>query len=313
MGKERRAVAMGRENAASLLDRSLDSYLDHLATERGLARRTVEAYGRDLTAFCATLATRRVTKPAAIRPEDLRAHLTTLASRGLAPRSQARALAAIRSYLRWAVREYRLPGDPGSDVQTRRLPGRLPSVLAHGEVTKLVTVVVPGGRRPQRDRALLELLYACGLRVSEVIGIEVHEVNLEAGFVTVLGKGGKQRVVPLGQHAREAVLEYLAGERPRLLRGKPSRWLFVRAGGKPVSRQTVWKLVRMRARVAAVETHVSPHTVRHTFATHLLGGGADLRVVQALLGHADIGTTQVYTHVAPERLRAVHRRHHPRA
>jgi integrase/recombinase XerD len=177
----------------------------------------------------------------------------------------------------------------------------------------LVTVTVPGGRRPQRDRALLELLYACGLRVSEVIGLEVHQVNLEAGFVTVLGKGGKQRVVPLGQHAREAIVEYLVGDRPRLLRGRPSRWLFVRAGGKPVSRQTVWKLVRARARAAAVETHVSPHTVRHTFATHLLGGGADLRVVQALLGHADIATTQIYTHVAPERMRAVHRRHHPRA
>lgn len=306
-------MAAGQGRMASPLDRSLDSYLDHLATERGLARRTVEAYGRDLMAFCATLAMRRVTEPVTIRPEDLRAHLAALASRGLAARSQARALAAIRSYLRWAVREYRLPGDPGADVQSRRLPGRLPSALGHGEVTKLVTVVVPGGRRPLRDRALLELLYACGLRVSEGIGLEVHQLNLEAGFVTVLGKGEKQRVVPLGQHAREAIQEYLTGERPRLLRGKASRWLFVRAGGKPVSRQTVWKLVRARARAAAVDTHVSPHTVRHTFATHLLGGGADLRVVQALLGHVDIGTTQLYTHVAPERLRAVHRRHHPRA
>ena len=304
-------AAAGR--AASHVDRSLDSYLDHLATERGLARRTVEAYGRDLTAFCATLAARRVAKPAQIRPEDIRGHLSALTSRGLAPRSQARALAAIRSYLRWAVREYRLSGDPGADVQARRLPGRLPSVLGHGEVTKLVTVSVPRGRRPQRDRALLELLYACGLRVSEAIGLEMHQLNLDAGFVTVLGKGGKERVVPVGQHARDAVQEYLAGERPRLLRGAPGRWVFVRAGGKPISRQTVWKLVRARAQAAAVDTHVSPHTVRHTFATHLVGGGADLRVVQALLGHADIGTTQIYTHVAPERLRAVHRRHHPRA
>jgi integrase/recombinase XerD len=176
-----------------------------------------------------------------------------------------------------------------------------------------VTVAVPGGRRPVRDRALLELLYACGLRVSEATTLEVPQVNLEAGFVTVLGKGGKERVVPLGQHAREAIEEYLAGERPRLLRGTASRWLFVRAGGKALSRQSIWKLVKTRARAAAIESGVSPHTVRHTFATHLLGGGADLRVVQALLGHADIGTTQIYTHVAPERLRAVHRRHHPRA
>ncbi len=295
------------------LERSLDSYLDHLATERGLARRTVEAYGRDLSAFVRTLVTRRVRRPAAIGPEDVRAHLAALADRGLSPRSQARAVAAMRSYLRWAAREHRFASDPAALVRVRRPPGRLPHALGHGEVGRLVTVTVPGGRRPQRDRALLEVLYACGLRVSEAATLEVHQVDLDAGYVTVLGKGGKERVVPLGQHAQEAIRAYLGGERPRLLRGRPSRWLFVRAGGRPLSRQSVWKLVRARARAAAVEQHVSPHTVRHTFATHLLGGGADLRIVQALLGHADIATTQIYTHVAPERLRAVHRRHHPRA
>jgi len=303
----------GRRDGASAIDRSIDSYLDHLATERGLARRSVEAYGRDLGVFARSLIARRVRSPTAIRADDVRAHLVGLAGRGLGARSQARALAAVRSYLRWVAREHRLAEDPTAHVHLRRPPGRLPRSLAHGEVARLVTVTVPGGRRPQRDRALLELLYACGLRVSEVAALSVHALNLEAGFVTVLGKGNKERVVPLGQHAREAILEYMAGERPRLLRGRSAPHLFVRAGGRALSRQALWKLVRTRARAAAVASGVSPHTLRHTFATHLLGGGADLRVVQALLGHADIGTTQIYTHVAPERLRAVHRRHHPRA
>jgi integrase/recombinase XerD len=306
-------VAVGREKVAGAIDRSVDSYLDHLASERGLARRSVEAYGRDLSAFVESLVRRRVRRPQDIAADDVRAHLVALSARGLAPRSQARALAAVRSYLRWVVRELRLAEDPAAHVHIRCQQGGLPHALGKGDAARLVTVTVPGGRRPQRDRALLELLYACGLRVSEAVGLKVHEVNLEAGYVTVLGKGGKERVVPLGQHAREAIVEYLGGERPRLLRGKASAWLFVRAGGRPLSRQSVWKLVRTRARAAAVDAHVSPHTLRHTFATHLLGGGADLRVVQALLGHADIGTTQIYTHVAPERLRAVHRRHHPRA
>jgi integrase/recombinase XerD len=306
-------VAAGRDDGGRALDRSIDAYLDHLATERGLARRSVEAYGHDLTVFARGLIGRRVRRPQAIRAEDLRAHLASLEAQGLSPRSRARALAAIRSYLRWMVREHRLVEDPGALVQMRRPPGRLPAALGQGDVTRMVTTSVPGGRRPQRDRALLELLYASGLRVSEAVAVKVHELNLEAGYVTVLGKGGKERVVPMGQPAREAILEYLGGERPKLLRGKASPWLFVRAGGRPLSRQTVWKLVRARARAATVDARVSPHTLRHTFATHLLGGGADLRVVQALLGHADIGTTQIYTHVAPHRLRAVHRRHHPRA
>jgi integrase/recombinase XerD len=306
-------VVAGRAAGTRGLDGSIDSYLDHLATERGLATRSVEAYGRDLTAFARALVARRVRSPTAIGADDVRAHLAALADHGLSPRSQARALAAVRSYLKWVAREHRLATDAAADVRIRRPPGRLPHALGHADVTRLVTVTIPGGRRPQRDRALLELLYASGLRVSEAVALEVHNVNLEAGYATVLGKGGKERVVPLGQHAREAIIEYLGGERPRLLRGRASAVLFVRAGGRPLSRQTVWKLVRARARAAAVACGVSPHTLRHTFATHLLGGGADLRVVQALLGHADIGTTQIYTHVAPERLRAVHRRHHPRA
>jgi integrase/recombinase XerD len=239
--------------------------------------------------------------------------VVALAERGLSARSRARALAAVRGFLRFLVREGHLSSDPAAELGVRRPPGALPRVLGEREAERLVTQVVPAARRPLRDRALLELLYACGLRVSELVMLRGSQVNLEAGFLTVLGKGGKERVIPLGRAARAAVLAYLETERPRLLRGRPSAFVFVGPGGRPLTRQAVWKLVRKRAAAAALDAGVSPHTLRHTFATHLLGGGADLRVVQALLGHADIGTTQVYTHVAPARLREVHRRFHPRA
>jgi integrase/recombinase XerD len=180
-------------------------------------------------------------------------------------------------------------------------------------VGTLLAQPADGKRRGLRDRALLELLYACGLRVSEAVGLRGSQVDLAAGFVTVLGKGSKERVVPLGRPARAALEAYLQRERPRLLRGRPSPFVFLGPGGRPLTRQAVWKLVRRRALAAGLGRRVSPHTLRHTFATHLLAGGADLRVVQTLLGHVDIGTTQIYTHVAPARLRQVHRRHHPRA
>jgi integrase/recombinase XerD len=295
------------------VDGTIDAYLDHLTTERGLARHSIESYGRDLAAFAATLATRKVRRPEAIDGELVRAHLAVLAKRGLAPRSQARALAAIRGYLRYLVREHRNDGDDVRTVRVRRPPSRLPGALGAGDVTRLVEDTPAAARRPLRDRALLEVMYATGLRVSEVAALTGTQVRLQEGFVTVVGKGGKERVVPLGSRAKEALAEYLATERPRLLGGRTSPYVFVRPGGKPLSRQAIWKLVRRRALAAGVHTRVTPHTLRHTFATHLLGGGADLRVVQALLGHADIGTTQIYTHVAPERLRAVHRKHHPRA
>jgi integrase/recombinase XerD len=164
-----------------------------------------------------------------------------------------------------------------------------------------------------RDRALLELLYGCGLRVSEVTGLRLEQVDLQVGYLTVLGKGGKERVVPIGRAAREALGVYLADERERLVRGRNVPWVFVRPKGLPISRQAVWKLIKRRAAAAGLRQRVSPHTLRHSFATDLLHGGADLRVVQTLLGHADVGTTQIYTHVEPARLAAVHRRHHPRA
>jgi integrase/recombinase XerD len=295
------------------LDEAIDEYLDHVATERGLARKSVEAYARDLTAFTRVLLARRIRTAGRIGTADVRAHLAALSDRGLSARSQARALAAVRGFLRFLALRGVLPDDPARRIRIRRPPARLPRALGTAEIGTLLAQPADAERRGLRDRALLELLYACGLRVSEAIGLRGAQVDLSAGFVTVLGKGGKERVVPLGRPARAALEAYLTQARPRLLRGRASPFVFLGPGGRPLTRQAVWKLVRRRALAAGLGRRVSPHTLRHTFATHLLSGGADLRIVQTLLGHADIGTTQIYTHVAPGRLREVHRRHHPRA
>jgi integrase/recombinase XerD len=295
------------------LDGAIDDYLDFVATERGLASKTVEAYAHDLAAFARLLLKRGVRAAERIDAADVRAHLVALAEHELSARSRARALAAIRGFLRFLAGRGILTEDPARRVSIRRPPGGLPKALGTGEVSTLLAQPTETDVRGLRDRALLEVLYASGLRVSEAITLRGEQLDLAAGFVTVLGKGGKERVVPLGRQARAALEEYLARERPGLLRGRPSPFVFLGPRGRPLTRQAVWKLVRRRARAAGVTKNVSPHTLRHTFATHLLGGGADLRIVQTLLGHADIGTTQVYTHVAPARLREVHRRHHPRS
>jgi integrase/recombinase XerD len=295
------------------LARQVETWLDHCAIERGLARRSIEAYAHDLAAFVRTCAGRRVRRARDLGPADVRAHLAALDAAGLGARSRARALAALRGFTRWLVMHGVLVDDPAGETAVRRAPAKLPRVLGVDQTARLVTVTVPGGRRPARDRALLELLYACGLRVSEAAGLRTAQLDLEAGYLRVIGKGDKERVVPIGQAARDAVVAYVVGERVAMLKGRTSPFLFVGPGGRPLSRQSLWKLTKKRARAAGVGTEVSPHTLRHSFATHLLGGGADLRVVQTLLGHADVGTTQIYTHVAPERLRTVHRRHHPRA
>ncbi len=242
------------------LDEAIDAYLDQLATERGLARHTIDAYARDLAAFARFLVARRVRKASGVGTALVRAHLAALADRGLSPRSRARALAAIHGFLRFLTVRGVLRADPAAELGVRRPPSRLPRALGAGPV-----------------------------------------------------KGGKERIVPIGRAARAALEAYLTRERPRLLRGRPSPFVFLGTRGRPLTRQAVWKLVRRCALAAGVGERVSPHTLRHTFATHLLDGGADLRIVQTLLGHADISTTQIYTHVTPTRLREVHRRHHPRS
>jgi tryptophanyl-tRNA synthetase len=232
------------------LDEVVDRFLDHVATERGLARKTVEAYARDLAAFTRSALARRVHVAGRITTADVRAHLTALADRGLSPRSQARALAAIRGFLRFLALRGVLKDDPARTLRIRRPPGRLPRALAAGEMGSLLAQPADGEARGLRDRALLELLYACGLRVSEAIALRGTQLDLRAGFVTVLGKGGKERVVPLGRHARAALEAYIGDERPRVLRGRASPFVFLGPTGRPLTRQAVWKLVRRRALAA---------------------------------------------------------------
>ena len=295
------------------IDGAIDDYLDHLSSERGVARNTMEAYARDLAGFAAFLARRRVRAVRGIGPGEMRGHVAALAERGLSPRSQARALAAVRGFVRFLVRERRLADDPAAKLRIHRPPPRLPRALGKAEAATLVAAPAEQERNGLRDRALLELLYACGLRVTELATLRGEQLNLQAGFVTVVGKGGKERVVPLGRAARAALEAYLQAPHGRQPGGRSSPFVFVGRRGRALTRQSIWKIVRRRALAAGLGVRVFPHMMRHTFATHLLTGGADLRVVQALLGHAEVGTTQIYTHVTPVRLREVHRRHHPRA
>jgi integrase/recombinase XerD len=293
------------------VDQQVDAYLLHLTAERGLSRATVEAYARDLAAFRQHLEKRGVADGAAVSSTDIRAFLQALERRHLSARSRARMLAAVRGFFKYLVRERIVAVSPAADVGSPRLGQRLPRSLGKKETTELLAAPVEGPLA-QRDLAMLELVYAAGLRVSEVVGLRTEQVNLEAGFLRVTGKGSKERVVPVGAKARDALLAYLGDGRLALLGRRTSPHLFLTRRGKPMTRVNFWKIVRKYAVQAGVPGKVSPHTLRHAFATHLVEGGADLRAVQMMLGHSDISTTQVYTHVARERLREVHRKFHPR-
>lgn len=293
------------------MDAHVDAFLQHLAAERGLASSSVEAYARDLARFAGHLEAHGVGRPEDITADHVRGFLHALERAGLGARSRARRLAAVRGLFRFLVREHVLAASPASDITGGRLGGRLPRSIGRQETEDLLAAPEQGALA-LRDTAMLELVYAAGLRVSEVVRLRGEQVNLEAGFVRVVGKGSKERVVPVGTRARSALLEYLAEARPTLAGRRASPYLFLTVRGRPMSRIRFWQIVRHYALRAGVPGKVSPHTLRHAFATHLVEGGADLRAVQTMLGHADITTTQIYTHVARERLREVHRKFHPR-
>lgn len=293
------------------LDRSVDAYLAYLATTRGLSRNTLDAYGRDLAALASFLTARGRGDPRAVDGEDLVDYLGWLRDQSLAPASVARRLSAARGWLRFLETSGVLRRSPAATVRSSRLPRRLPRPWTREDVRRLLDASFegPGGAR---DRAMLETLYGAGLRVSELVSLRIAQLNLEAGYLVVMGKGNKERPVPLGVPARDALREYLDGARAALLRGRSSPHVFVTPRGRAMSRQGFWKLLRRRALALGLPP-VSPHRLRHSFATHLLEGGADLRAVQAMLGHADISTTQIYTEVARAKLRELHRRFHPRS
>lgn len=307
-GRAEEAVAGGLPDDEQAI---IDGFLDSLWAERGLSRQTLAAYGADLRVFALWLQAGNGTLLSARRDQVL-AYLAERVSRGARPRTTARLRSSLRRFYRWQVRDGRLAEDPTRDVDAPRLGKPLPASLTERDVEALLAAPDTGDPIELRDRAMLELLYATGLRVSELVGLQLGQVNPRQGVVRVLGKGSRERLVPLGEEALYWLETWMGTGRPALLGQRRSEAVFVTARGAGMTRQAFWYRVRLYATRAGVRYTISPHTLRHSFATHLLNHGADLRVVQLLLGHSDLSTTQIYTHVARERLRDLHARHHPR-
>jgi integrase/recombinase XerD len=295
-----------RDPAAALAE-----FQSYLGVERGLAANTLESYGRDLTKFLAHLGREKVDWERA-READLVKFIHAESRAGLSPRSLARLISAIKAFYRWGVLESRVERSPAMYLTSPKPWQSLPHFLSLKEVRLLLAQPDPGDTLGLRDMAMLEVLYASGLRVSELIGLRTADVRLSDGFLLCRGKGGKERLVPLGKSAVDAVRLYLADARPSLLK-KPTEDLFLSRLGTKFTRQGYWKMLKGYARRAGLEAKIYPHVLRHTFATHLLERGADLRSVQLMLGHSQITTTQIYTHVSRDRLRRVYDRYHPRA
>jgi integrase/recombinase XerD len=298
----------------------VSAYLDHLAVERGLSANTLAAYGRDMRRYVEFLQSLAIDDIGAVGEAQLAAFLAHLRTGdedhpALSAASAARTLVAVRGLHRFAVREGLTVVDPGRDVKPPTLPRRLPKAIGIEDVERLIEAAgFDGTALASRDKALLEFLYATGARISEAVGAAVDDLDLTVGAVRLAGKGGKERIVPMGRPARQALGAYLAGTRPELAAsGKGTAALFLNARGGPLSRQSAWAVLRQAADKAGLTDHISPHTLRHSFATHLLDGGADVRVVQELLGHASVTTTQIYTLVTVDRLREVYATSHPRA
>lgn len=298
--------------AAATLAQEVDSYLDHLAAERGLSRNSVDAYAIDLRRFLAAMDKLGRRKAALVERSDLVTFLEGLEAEGLAPSSRSRCVSAVRGLFKHLVREGRLEASPVRDLRIGRRGRPMPKFLAAGEILALLGAASGDEALALRDRAMLELIYGCGLRVSEAVELTASGLHLEQGYLAVIGKGSKERAVPLGSKAAGAIREYLARGRGQLDPSGRARALFLGRGGRKLTRQGFWKRLKTLALKAGLPP-LSPHVLRHSFATHLVEGGADLRSVQLMLGHADITTTQIYTHVAAGRLSEVHRKHHPRS
>jgi integrase/recombinase XerD len=291
----------------------LDQFIYQLRIERGLSANTVAAYSHDLIRFFDFLKQRGVS-PAHVSQEDLTSFIIKQNMK-LSPRSMARCLVSIRMFYRFLVSEGNIASNPARLLGIPKMYQHLPNVLSRDEVDSLLMqpdISTPLGKR---DKAIIELLYATGLRVTELIGLKMHNINLEVGFIRTIGKGSKERIIPMGSKAVGSLKDYLYQGRPILLKKRSAAGvsrIFLNSRGKPITRQGLWKIIKKCALMAGITKSVTPHTIRHSFATHLLEGGADLRSVQIMLGHADISTTQIYTHVARERLKEIHEKYHPR-
>jgi integrase/recombinase XerD len=295
------------------LDEEIQQFLDHLRVERELTPATVEAYGRDLGLFARFAAGRSVDAAVEVRPIDVLDFLAFLTERKLAPRSQARRLIALRQLFKFLKGERLCPTDPTEDVDLPRYGRKLPDFLTVEEVDRLLAAPDRKTPRGARDAAMLETLYATGLRVSELVKLRLRDVNFDAGYLMTFGKGRKERLVPVGESALASLRSYVQGGRSAFSGPRALDALFLTHHGGPMTRQGFWKLLGRYAVAAAIRKRISPHKLRHSFATHLVERGADLRAVQAMLGHADIGTTEIYTHLSRGHLRALYDRFFPRA
>jgi integrase/recombinase XerD len=294
------------------MDHLLDHFLDFVVVEKGLSKNTIDSYSRDLSRYIRYLKQKDVFRIEETTHLHVREFLSELRKMGLSEGSRARNLASIKGFYRFLMREGLVSENPAKYIRALKIQKRLPTVLSSEEVDCLL--MEPGSYDPieTRDAAMLELLYATGLRVSELVALRLNDINFEAGYLRTLGKGSKERIVPIGRAAQNKILKYLHSARQRLLKHKESVYLFVNRSGTKLSRQAFWKAIKKYTRRAGIAKRTTPHTLRHSFASHLLERGADLRSVQMMLGHSDISTTQIYTHVTREHLKRLHRQYHPR-
>ena len=290
----------------------IDSFLDYLSVERGLAKNTIIAYREDLNIYLDFMIKRGINTLSKISKNDIIEFMLFEKDKGVSPTSISRRLAAIRMFHRFLARERVLKDDPTTLIDSPKLWKKIPDTLSLNEVEALISQPDPRIRQGARDKAILETLYATGMRVSESTNLKVNNVNLDIGFLRCIGKGNKERIIPLGKKAIHSINRYLEFSRPHFLKNKASEFLFVNRSGNKLSRQSIWKLIKQYAKEAKIKKLVKVHTLRHSFATHLLERGADLRSVQEMLGHSNISTTQIYTHIDKERLKTVHKMFHPR-
>lgn len=290
----------------------IETFLNYLSVERGLSRNTIISYQEDLNYYMDYLESRNINSLSRTTRDDISNFMFLQKDKGLSANSVARRLAAIKSFYRFLVKERILKSDPSSLIDSPKLWKKIPDALSVNEITRLLDQ--PNIRKLQgiRDRAVLEALYATGMRVSEAANLKKDNLNLQVGFLRCIGKGNKERVIPLGKKAIQSLQRYLVMGRPKLLKGRESEYLFLSRLGRRISRQSLWKIIRRYARQAGIKKPIRPHILRHSFATHLLERGADLRSVQEMLGHSNISTTQIYTHINKDRLKTIHRMFHPR-
>ncbi|MGA2462759.1 MAG: site-specific tyrosine recombinase XerD [Thermodesulfobacteriota bacterium] len=294
------------------MEQILDQFLHYLIVEKGLSKNTIDAYSHGLNRFLDYLRKKGIQEMPSVSKFDVRAFLLALKKQGLSTKTVLRNLVAIRTLFQFLIQEGILEANPIEELESPKISKTLPEILTLKEVEQLLEQPNPQTPLAIRDRAMLEVLYATGMRVSELTHLPINQVNLEGGYVLVFGKGSKERIIPLGSEAMKWVALYLKVARERLAKGKESPFLFINRSGRGMSRQQFWKNIKAYGRRAGIRKRITPHLLRHSFASHLLEGGADLRSVQMMLGHVDISTTQIYTHVTGERLKKIHQRYHPR-